>query len=171
MTSKKDFDYQILNLTDAFYEAYPNPPFTEILEKRHRAYNCLLLQTHQQYFICVPYRSHISHFNAFLFRKSARSRRSRSRLDYSKAVIIQNDSYVGSEDAVIDDDEYKETAENIQKIRREVTVYIDGKSCASPPSMLYCAEKRGCREPPRRLSYLKSKKSKPKAESRTRHGT
>lgn len=125
MTSKNDFDYQILNLTDTFYEAYPNPPFTEILEKRHRAYNCLLLQTHQQYFICVPYRSHISHFNAFLFRKSARSRRSRSGLDYSKAVIIQNDSYVGSEDAVIDDDEYKETAENIQKIRREVTVYID----------------------------------------------
>ena len=26
-------DYQILKLTDAFYKAYPNPPYTEILKK------------------------------------------------------------------------------------------------------------------------------------------
>jgi len=30
-------DYQILRLTDAFYQAYPNPPYTEILKKRKRA--------------------------------------------------------------------------------------------------------------------------------------
>ena len=39
-------DYQILRLTDAFYNAYPNPPYKEILKKKQRAYNCLLLQTH-----------------------------------------------------------------------------------------------------------------------------
>ena len=26
-------DYQILKLTNAFYSAYPNPPYTEILKK------------------------------------------------------------------------------------------------------------------------------------------
>ena len=35
-------DYQILKLTDAFYKAYPNPPYREILKKKQRAYNCLL---------------------------------------------------------------------------------------------------------------------------------
>ena len=50
-------DYQILKLTDAFYQAYPNPPCREILKKQQRAYNCLLFQSHYGYFICVPYRS------------------------------------------------------------------------------------------------------------------
>ena len=27
-------DYQILKLTDAFYKAYPNPPYREILKKK-----------------------------------------------------------------------------------------------------------------------------------------
>ena len=54
-------DYQILKLTDAFYKAYPNPPYTEILKKNQRAYNCLLFQSHYDYFICIPYRSEITH--------------------------------------------------------------------------------------------------------------
>ena len=36
-------DYQILKLTDAFYKAYPNPPYREILKKKQRAYNCFRL--------------------------------------------------------------------------------------------------------------------------------
>jgi len=104
MTFKEEFDFQILKLTDAFYEAYPNPPFTEILKKKQRAYDCLLLQTERDYFICIPYRSQISHSNAFYFKKSVRSRRSQSGLDYSKAVVIQNAEYIGKEDAVIDHD-------------------------------------------------------------------
>ena len=31
-------DYQILKLTDAFYNAYLNPPYKEILKKKQRAY-------------------------------------------------------------------------------------------------------------------------------------
>ena len=54
-------DYQILRLTDLFYEAYSNPPYVELLEKRTRAYNCLLFQTHYDYFICVPFRTEITH--------------------------------------------------------------------------------------------------------------
>lgn len=30
MISREYFDYQILRLTDSFYDAYPNPPYTEI---------------------------------------------------------------------------------------------------------------------------------------------
>lgn len=49
MTFQENFDYQILKLTDAFYKSYPNPPFTEILKKKERAYNCLLVQTEKEY--------------------------------------------------------------------------------------------------------------------------
>ena len=66
-------DYQILRLTDAFYQAYPNPPYTEILKKRKRAYNCLLFQTHYNYFICIPYRSEVTHTYAYHFKNSKRS--------------------------------------------------------------------------------------------------
>ena len=32
-------DYQILKLTDDFYNTYPNPPYIEILKKKQRAYS------------------------------------------------------------------------------------------------------------------------------------
>lgn len=77
----QESDYQILKLTDSFYEKYPNPPCREILKKRQRAYNCLLFQTHYDYFICIPFRTEISHGYAYHFKKSARSRVHKSGLD------------------------------------------------------------------------------------------
>ena len=68
-------DYQILKLTDAFYKAYPNPPYREILKKKQRAYNCLLFQTHYNYFICIPYRTEISHRYAFHFTNTLRAKK------------------------------------------------------------------------------------------------
>ena len=90
MTFKEKSDFQILKLADAFYEAYPNPPFKEIMTKRQRAYDCLLLQTEKELLVCIPY--------AYHFKKSARSRKFRSGLDYSKAVIIRNMEYISGED-------------------------------------------------------------------------
>lgn len=42
-------DYQILRLTEHFYNAYPDPPYREVLKKNQRAYNCLLFQTHYDF--------------------------------------------------------------------------------------------------------------------------
>lgn len=86
MKFKEESDYQILKLTEAFYKNYPNPPYKEILQKSHRAYDCLLLQSHYDYFICIPYRSHISHPYAYHFKESIRSKKSHSGLDYSQIV-------------------------------------------------------------------------------------
>ena len=121
MKFREAYDHQILKMTDTFYKAYPNPPFQEILQKTNRAYDCLLLQAHYDYFICIPYRSHISHPYAYHFRESARSRKSHSGLDYSKTVIIQNPEYITSENAIIDHDEYVETITNIEQIRKELS--------------------------------------------------
>ena len=67
-------DYQILKITDDFYRAYPNPPYIEILKKTQRTYNCLLFQIHNDYFICILYRTEITHNNTFHFKCTVRSR-------------------------------------------------------------------------------------------------
>ena len=95
-------DYQILRLTDSFYNEYTDPPYKEILKKRKRAYNCLLFQTHYDYFICIPYRSEITHQFAYLFRKSNRLKQHKSGLDYTKILIINKTKYIDNKDAIVD---------------------------------------------------------------------
>ena len=125
MAVHEDYDYQILRLSDKFYQNYPNPPFAEILKKPQRAYDCLLLQTHYNYYICVPYRTEITHSYAYHFRKSARSRKHHSGLDYSKLVIIDKPEYIEDKIVIIDHDEYIETVVNMDRIRREACEYVE----------------------------------------------
>lgn len=118
-------DYQILKLTDFFYDAYPNPPYKEILKKRQRAYNCLLFQTHYNYFICIPYRTEIRHSYAFHFKTTERAKIHKSGLDYSKIVIIDKTQYIDSVDAIIDKDEFNETMVNLEKIKKEALDFVE----------------------------------------------
>ena len=118
-------DYQILKLTDDFYQAYPNPPYKEILKKSQRAYNCLLFQTHYDYFICIPYRTEISHPYAFHFTTTARSKAHKSGLDYSKIVIIAKTNYIDSTEAIIDKDEFNETMINLEQIKKEALDFVE----------------------------------------------
>lgn len=46
-------------------------------------------------------------------------------LDYSKMVIIHNFDYLSTQNAIIDSDEYKETRQNIEHIKNDVTKYIN----------------------------------------------
>ena len=76
-------------------------------------------------FICIPYRSNIRHNYAYLFKNSLRSRLSRSGLDYTKAVLIQNVEYLDdSVHAIVDQDEYRETVQNLPKIAKEAFAYV-----------------------------------------------
>ena len=62
---KLEIDYAVYSLSDEFYEKYPNPPYKELLKKKERRYACLLIQSHYGYFICIPYRTEISHKYAY----------------------------------------------------------------------------------------------------------
>lgn len=44
-------------------------------------------------YICVPFRSHIHHKNAFLFKNTERTKTDSSGLDYSKTVLIRPEDY------------------------------------------------------------------------------
>ena len=118
-------EYQILKLTNNFYNAYPNPPYVEILKKKQRAYNCILFQTHYDYFVCVPYRTEINHNYAYHFKNSARSVSHKSGLDYTKIVIINKGEYIDTQNALIDKDEYNETMVHLDKIKREALDYVE----------------------------------------------
>lgn len=118
-------DYQIVQLTDLFYQQYLNPPYIEILKKRKRAYNCLLFQTHYNYLICIPYRSEITHSFSYLFKKSRRSKKHNSGLDYTKILIIEKLEYIDTKDAIIDKDEYIETLRSFDKIKRDALEYVE----------------------------------------------
>ncbi len=118
-------DFQILRLSDEFYEAYPSPPYDEILKKSCRAYNCILFQTHYDYFVCVPYRSEITHSYAYHFKKSTRSRKHKSGLDYTKIIIINKGNYLDNNIAILDKDEYNETMIHIKRIKNEALKYVE----------------------------------------------
>jgi len=121
-----EYDSELYLLSVKFTQDYPSAVYPELMYKHGRPYTCLLIDSHDGYFICVPFRSSIGHKNAFLFTGTVRSRKTKSGLDYSKIAIIKNSNYLDSDTtAVIDQDEYTEMIKNLPTIVSEATDYVD----------------------------------------------
>ena len=120
-----NYDYEIYKLTNEFVSHYPIDTFPEVLTKLDRPHYCLLIDTHCDYFICVPFRSNVRHNNAFHFRNTNRSKQMLSGLDYSKIAIIKNHAYLESKNVVVDNDEYLETIKNVDRITKEAVDYVN----------------------------------------------
>lgn len=117
---------QVYLLSTKFCSSYPNSIYPELMYKQGRPYTCLLIDSHDGYFICVPFRSSITHKSAFLFKSSVLSRRTKSGLDYSNTVIITDTEYIDSStSAIVDQDEYREMMVNMPRIVSEVNYYLD----------------------------------------------
>ena len=120
-----EYEVDICRLSPAFFAEYPPSNYPEIMTKDSRPYTCLMIETHKDYLICIPFRSSIHHDDAFLFTGTNRSRRTRSGLDYKKAIIIKDTSYIDSNTSiVVDNDEYTAMITNITKIVNDVHSYI-----------------------------------------------
>lgn len=116
----------ILLLSPKFVQDYPHAQYPEIMYKCGRPYSCLLIDTHDDYYICVPFRTSISRKNAYFFSNTQRSKTSRSGLDYEKIVLIKDEAYLDhTTAAVVDQDEYKEAITNLDKIAHAATNYVD----------------------------------------------
>ena len=117
---------QVYLLSSQFIQDYPLKTHPELMHKSGRPYACLLIETHDNYYICIPFRSSINHKNAYLFKSTKRSQRTRSGLDYSKIVIINNSDYIDSiSPAIVDQDEYNEMMSNLPQIVKEAISYVD----------------------------------------------
>lgn len=121
-----EFDSELSLLSSKFLQDYPPAAYPELMYKRGRPYTCLLIDSHADYFICVPFRSSIGHKNAFLFTGTNRSKKTKSGLDYSKIAIIKDKAYFDSTAAaIVDQDEYTEMIKNLPRIVQEATDYVD----------------------------------------------
>ncbi len=102
---------KLIILSDAFYDKYEKE--REILHKRNRPYVCLTIRVEDQTF-AIPFRHHINHPFGFHTLGEAG-------LDFSKAVLIESESYISHDKPRI------ETAEwNIVK-RNEGTILFEFK--------------------------------------------
>lgn len=104
-----EYESELSLLSSKFTQDYPPAVYPELLHKHGRPYTCLLIESHDDYFICVPFRSSIGHKNAFLFTDTVRSKKTKSGLDYSKIAIIKDTNYFDSNTAaIVDQDKYAE---------------------------------------------------------------
>lgn len=121
-----EYNSELSLLSSKFTQDYPPDTYPELLHKHGRPYTCLLIDSHADYFICVPFRSSIGHKNAFMFTGTIRSQKAKSGLDYSKIAIIKNNDYFDSlSKAIVDQDEYAEMMKNLTVIIQEALNYVD----------------------------------------------
>lgn len=124
-----EYNVEILRLSKEFYDSYPKSEYPELLQKAERPYACLLIELRNDYYICIPYRTHIDHQNSYRFKKSIRSKENKSGLDYTKIAIVNDRDYIDKKPALIDKDEFNETMINLDKIVSSALKYIDTYIC------------------------------------------
>ena len=119
------YEQELYTLTSDFYNTYPNSSFPEVLSPHGtRTYNCFIVE-YTDSFICIPFRTNMKHRNGYHFRTTARSRRAKSGLDYSKMVIIQESRYLSTSNSLVDNDEYIEAMKESDRIASEAVTYLD----------------------------------------------
>lgn len=117
---------ELRKLSNEFYKAYPHNKFPEIESKLGRPYAVLLVKINGVKF-AIPLRTNIRHAFCYKFKTSDRKTESSTGIDFSKAVVISNESYLG-EETDINDKEYLELQEKaffiINKFKKYVNDYI-----------------------------------------------
>ena len=73
----------------------------------------------------VPFRTNVKHNNCYKFRTSSRPTNTITGLDYSKAVVVNDDKYIG-DPARINDMEYTELDANYHIIIKQFTSFVKG---------------------------------------------
>lgn len=122
---KVDFEADVYRLSKEFFDSYSEESYPELMKKPTRPYNCLLIDTNLDYYICIPFRSNITRNNAFFFKGTKRSKKSRSGLDYEKMVLISDDRFLSDQKAVVDQDEYNIARKNLAKIAKDAVDYVN----------------------------------------------
>lgn len=116
--------FELRKLSDKFYQDYDPKFYPEIEQKRGRPYAVLMVIVNDVKF-AIPLRTNIKHAYCYKFKATNRETISRTGIDFSKAVVIKNDRYLGD----LTDIDYKEYLELRKKtyfIIKKFRQYIDG---------------------------------------------
>ncbi|MBO5037293.1 MAG: hypothetical protein J6B51_01670 [Clostridia bacterium] len=122
MESKKI--YELHYLSESFYIKYNPTEYTEIEHKLQRPYIVLLIEIDNNTF-ALPLRTNVKHSNCYKFQYSSRPTDSITGIDFSKAVIVNEQEYIG-EPAEIDNKEYVELNDRISFIVSKFRTYLKG---------------------------------------------
>ena len=125
---------ELRKLSKEFYKAYPHNDYPEMESKLGRPYVVLLVEINNVKF-AIPLRTNIRHSFCYKFKTSDRETKSSTGIDFSKAVVISKDSYLG-EKTDINDKEYLELQEKaffiVKKFKKYVADYISfRKNCGN----------------------------------------
>ena len=115
---------ELRKLTKKFYKDYPKRKFPEIEHKSSRPYVVLLVKVDDVQF-AIPLRSNIRHSYCYKFKTSDRETNSSTAIDFSKAVVITNPSYLGN-NTDINDKEYLEIQQKTFFILKQFKRYVNG---------------------------------------------
>lgn len=116
--------YELKYLSSEFYERYPTENYPEIENKPSRPYMVILITIKDNTF-ALPLRTNIRHNYCYKFKNSGRNSDSTTGIDYTKAVIVNDLSYIG-EEATIDDKEYLELNNKYYFIIKQFSNYLNG---------------------------------------------
>lgn len=116
--------YELKYLSEEFYKKYNSVDYPEIEKKKERPYMVMLIKIENNTF-AIPFRTNVKHTACYRFRNSSRNTQSSTGLDYSKAVIINDNKYLGNA-ATIDNKEYVELNSKFYFIIQQFNSYLSG---------------------------------------------
>ncbi len=119
----KDKVFKIKYLSEKFYFDYPIDKFPEFELKGDRPYVIFVVKIKDHTF-GIPFRTNIKHNYCYKFKKSGRKTESSSTgLDFTKAVVVDNEEYIGS-DALVDKLEFNELSSKIIFVKKKFENYL-----------------------------------------------
>ena len=116
--------FELHYLSQKFYEKYNAAVYPKIEHKPQRPYIMLLIKIDENTF-ALPLRTNIRHNSCYKFRHSSRPTESVTGIDFSKAVIINDKTYIDGI-AEIDNKEYVELNDRIVFIMSKFRTYLKG---------------------------------------------
>ena len=120
----KNLQYVFEMNEEDFFEKYDSKHFPEIEHKLNRPYLVLVLKVENNTY-AIPFRTNVSHKACYRFKNSSRDTHSFTGLDYSKAVVVNDDRYIGTA-AFIDEKEFLELNRKYYFIIKQFSAYVSG---------------------------------------------
>ena len=109
--------YEIRRLSKEFITRYPEKFYPEFENKTTRPFIVFLIRIENHTF-AIPFRTHMNHRYGYKFNKTNLSTRSSTGLDFTKAVLVDDQKLLG-EKAKVDNMEYKELENKYYFIRKQ----------------------------------------------------
>ncbi len=116
--------FTLNKLSTVFYAEYNSVDYPEIECKPSRPYVVMVVSIDGNRF-ALPLRTNIRHNYCYKFKNSGRNTDSSTGIDFSKAVVVNAEKYIG-EPATIDNKEYVELMNKFYFVVKKFKQYVEG---------------------------------------------